>query len=423
MWLERWRDVTGGGRERESRRTDLGRIVLFGDRSGTWWADGRLDETEQSVFAGLEEPFAVAHKVYLHTILQERNSDAAPHAAARRTAARLFQKMEHVMQRVVNLRWQAACRQRHSTGGQSVQTFRRRWEAPGLVVIPSDERAANLIMFKREITRERWKGKRLDEHAKRFRTQQHSPPLELPPDAVSIFTGSAADKRKLGEPLPPAGYGFHVTEGGRGHEHAGGRSVAEEGGQINMDTPNVQTITGNLARRIGCIHEGQDPVGEPALVHGGQARVRAVQQRVRGDGREWHVESKEAQGDGGGSARRVAGAQAPGWGTAVAAPRREARRASMGAWGERARRTREARHSHAGRAHATVTTRLSRVTPRLPGGGHRPLGVGGPTRHGGDATNSNLWCVWWWVEGPIRPLRGTQWRCAAVLACATARAG
>ena len=154
------------------------------------------------------------------------------------------------MQRVVNLRWQAACRQRHSTEGQSVQTFRRRWEAPGLVVVPADESAANLILFKREITRERWKGKRLDEHAKRFRTQQHSPPLELPHNTVSIFTGSAADVRKLGEPLPPAGYGFHVIEGGRGHEHAGGHPVAEEGGQINMATPNVQTITGNLAALV-----------------------------------------------------------------------------------------------------------------------------------------------------------------------------
>ena len=133
MWLERWRDVTG-----EERVTaDHGRIVLFGDRSSTWWADGRLDETEQAAFAGLEEPFAVAHKVYLHTILQERNRDAAPHAAARRTAARLFQKMEHVMQRVVNLRWQAACPpltlQRHSTERQCVQSFRRPWEAPGFV--------------------------------------------------------------------------------------------------------------------------------------------------------------------------------------------------------------------------------------------------------------------------------------------------
>ena len=115
------------GAEGHRLTADLGRIVLFGDRSGTWLVNGQLDETEQSAFAGLEEPFAVAHKVYLHTILQERNKDAAPHAAARRTAAQLFQKMEHVMQRVVNLRWQAACRQRHSTGGQSVQTFRRRW--------------------------------------------------------------------------------------------------------------------------------------------------------------------------------------------------------------------------------------------------------------------------------------------------------
>ena len=121
------------------------------------------------------------------------------------------------------------------------------------------------------------------------------------------------------------------------------------------------------------------------------------------------------------TAVRVEGTEAPDWGTAVAAPRHEARRASMGACGKHARGTRKARHPHAGRAPTTVTTRLSRVIPRLTGGGHRPLGVGGATRRGGDATNSNLWCVWWWVEGPNRPLRGTQWRCAAVLACATAR--
>ena len=54
------------------------------DRSGTWWADGRLPWMRRNnlplPFAGLdrEEPFAVAHKVYLHTILQERNRDAAP---------------------------------------------------------------------------------------------------------------------------------------------------------------------------------------------------------------------------------------------------------------------------------------------------------------------------------------------------------
>ena len=177
--------------------------------------------------------------------------------------------------------------------------IRDRWEAPGLVVIPSDERAANLIMFKREITRERWKGKRLDEHAKRFRTQQHSPPLELPHNTVSIFAGSAADVRKLGKPLPPAGYGFHVIEGGRGHEHAGGHSVAEEGGQINMATPNVQTITGNLAalvaftRAIQWVSRHWYTTGRPVCVRYGNAYGAMIASGT-------YMESKEAQGDGGG---------------------------------------------------------------------------------------------------------------------------
>ena len=131
----------------------------------------------------------------LAQLLCVRHASHTARCEAVRYSSTLFQKMEHVMQRVVNLRWQAACRQRHSTEGQSVQTFRRRWEAPGLVVVPADESAANLILFKREITRERWKGKRLDEHAKRFRTQQHSPPLELPLNAVSIFIGWISSRR------------------------------------------------------------------------------------------------------------------------------------------------------------------------------------------------------------------------------------
>ena len=67
--LSSWRDVTG---ESKIKPTD-GLVVLFGDRSGTW-----LDEAEQAQFAGLEEPFAVLHKITLHTILQERNREAAP---------------------------------------------------------------------------------------------------------------------------------------------------------------------------------------------------------------------------------------------------------------------------------------------------------------------------------------------------------
>ena len=89
--LEPWRRVTG-----ETRLTaDAGRLVLLGDRSGTWQC-----EAEEGAFAGLEEPFAVLHKATLHTLLEERNRDAAPKPATRRTATQLYQKVQRTVQRV-----------------------------------------------------------------------------------------------------------------------------------------------------------------------------------------------------------------------------------------------------------------------------------------------------------------------------------
>ena len=55
-----------------------------------------LDDAEQSEWAGLEEPFAILHKVTLHTIREERDKDAAARKTTyrvRRTAAQLYQKV------------------------------------------------------------------------------------------------------------------------------------------------------------------------------------------------------------------------------------------------------------------------------------------------------------------------------------------
>ena len=92
MVLGRWRRVTG---ETKVVATD-GRVALFGDRSSTWTCDA-----EWSTWAGLEEPFAVIHKVTLNVIHQERNRDAAPHPGRRRTAAELYQKVAATSQRVL----------------------------------------------------------------------------------------------------------------------------------------------------------------------------------------------------------------------------------------------------------------------------------------------------------------------------------
>ena len=168
--LSSWRDVTG---ESKIKPTD-GLVVLFGDRSGTW-----LDEAEQAEFAGLEEPFAVIHKITLHTILQERNRDAAPKAKQRRSPTVLFQKVQHVVQRVASYRWGQARRQQPFDQGHAMAAFRKRWEAPGIAVIGADEQAITIILFMRKEVREQWH--RSSKGTGHYRSQQHAPPADLPP--------------------------------------------------------------------------------------------------------------------------------------------------------------------------------------------------------------------------------------------------
>ena len=103
--------------------------------------------------------------------------------------------------------------------------FRRTWEAPGFVTIPP-EGAPTLIFFMKEVTRRRWAGKKLDVHAKRFRTQQHAPPLDLPEGTVSIYTDGSAEPRQIGKPPSPAGYGAAAVIGGEGHENREGEELS-----------------------------------------------------------------------------------------------------------------------------------------------------------------------------------------------------
>ena len=98
------------------------RVVLFGDRSGTWRCDA-----ERSAFAGLEEPFSVIHKAVLHVLLEERNRDAAPKAGPRRTATQLYQKVQRTVQHVAEWRWQEARANKHRDGGRRLEKFRKRW--------------------------------------------------------------------------------------------------------------------------------------------------------------------------------------------------------------------------------------------------------------------------------------------------------
>ena len=222
----------------EVKVTRHGRIVLLGDRSVSW--ETEADEAE---WAGLEEPFAIVHKVTLHVLLEERNRDAAPRAATRRTAAQLYQKVMSTVQRVVDLRWSAARASRRQDAGHAMSRFRTQWEAPGLAVISADASKAQVVLFMREAVRARWR--RPASSARDFRHQQFAPPTPAPSDMIQVYVAGDADTRKTDAPPPPAGYGAVATQGG------GVGEIFRIGGQIvARRTPNVKTTTGNLANLV-----------------------------------------------------------------------------------------------------------------------------------------------------------------------------
>ena len=253
-----WRAATG---ETKLDPTNP-RTVLMGDRSAHW-----LDETEEAEFAGLEEPWAVIHKTTLWTIHEERNKDAAPRARPRRSAAQLLQKIETVTERLASDRWHAACSVRRSDGGRSMTAFRKRWQAPGIAAI-RDDGGVKVVLFMSEANRLNWlSGTR--------RAQQNAPPDPLPDGTISIYTDGSAIPRKLGHPPPPAGYGLKAVTGGAGPEHADGRELYEECGQINArssEHPHVLTTTSNLAelvaftRAVDWAHANRLAHGKPVCI-------------------------------------------------------------------------------------------------------------------------------------------------------------
>ena len=226
-----WRAVTG---ETKVCATD-GRAALLGDRSGTW-----LTEADEAEWAGLEEPWAVAHKATLHVLFTERNRDAAPHAPTRRTAAQLFQKVQSTVQLVASLRWHRAVKGRHQDGGLGMDRFRKRWEAPGIAVIEDGTLWLTVVLFMRDSVRDRWR--RRTSSARDFRNQQFAPPDPPPMGMVHIYVEGSADTRKKNAPPPPGGYGCVAVDAGR--------CIFQMAGQITMATPHVSTITSNLATLI-----------------------------------------------------------------------------------------------------------------------------------------------------------------------------
>ena len=232
MLFEQWREVTG-----EVKVTaDLGRIVIFGDRSGTW-----ADEAQEGEWAGLEEPFAIMHKAALHELYTERERDTQQNPKPRHTAMQIYQHVQAKVQRIVENLWALALARRRSDQGASLAQLRKRWEAPGLAVIAPDDSKITVVLFFKAAARARWR--RPASGARDFRAQQYAPPDPLPADTIEIYTAGAADTRKKGFPDPPGGFGFAAYAQRT-------TRMYEVGGQITMTTPNVKTITRNLAELI-----------------------------------------------------------------------------------------------------------------------------------------------------------------------------
>ena len=87
----------------------------------------------------------------------------------------------------------------------------------------------------------------------RYRSQQHAPPVDLPPLTISIFSDGSALPRKIGQPAPPAVYGVVAVEGASldATNHASGRALfyilcgrVPPGG---VATARLKTTTNNLA--------------------------------------------------------------------------------------------------------------------------------------------------------------------------------
>ena len=238
LMMQKWRDSTG---ERKIKGDDA-RLAILGDRSHTW-----LDETEQSEFAGLEEPFAMLHKAVLHIVHRERNRDAAPQPGPRRSMAHLANQVQKLVQEMVDQRWQRACERRRTDGGLAQAAFRRQWEAPNLAVVHPDGQRVTVTMLMRASTRASWAERNETIQTRNRRMQQYEPPKVLPPDTVSVFTDGSADPHEMGKRPPPAGFGVAAVCDGHGPEHVDGTCLHEACGQILIEQRNITATTNNVA--------------------------------------------------------------------------------------------------------------------------------------------------------------------------------
>ena len=146
--------------------------------------------------------------------------------------------------------WSEAHAKRRHDAGTAVASFRRQWESPGIVYIPTTGEPPKMLHFLKDATRDKYKRKQDSLRSRHFRNQRYAPPQNLPVGTVSVFTDGSAKPRKLGEHYPPAGWGVVAVQGGQGHEHKNGTAILKMCGPVNARTPNVRNGTNNSAELV-----------------------------------------------------------------------------------------------------------------------------------------------------------------------------
>ena len=246
LTFKQWRSITGENKVVASNAA----MTLLGDRSMSW-----LDDVEQSEYGALAEPFAVIHHCTLHAIKQERDKDAAPRAAPRKTAQQVLERAERLVRNVVEMRWAEARAAERSagpgtTGSSPTQLFRGKWEGTGFVAVDEQDKV-KLLFYMREATRAKWK-RNITQGCSR--EQEFAPPDALPAGTVSIFTDGSAVYDKGQKAWVAAGFGLTVVRGGNGHEHSGGIERHHHYAPIKIGDEGTEKLTNNVAEVMAFIH-------------------------------------------------------------------------------------------------------------------------------------------------------------------------
>ena len=101
----------------------------------------------------------------------ERPKDAAPRARPRRSARRVYQSAQHLVQRIIEARWATA----RAAGSKAELKFRGRWVAPGFIALRGAKQTVQLLFYMQSAAQARWTGARQDNTAN-TREQEYAPP-------------------------------------------------------------------------------------------------------------------------------------------------------------------------------------------------------------------------------------------------------